>query len=97
MYKLTVPGVNFTNILRTAFLRKDPNNAKINTDDLTVFFALLGYLFVQKLRFKRWVRLTTFNEVLLPQYNYIYIYKLLSQTVTKEKLCKTQKKTRVKC
>jgi len=95
MYKLTVPGVNFTNILRTAFMRKDPNNAKINTDDLTVFFALLGYLFVQKLRLKRWVRLTTFNEVLLPQYN--FAKKLLSQTVTKEKLRKTQKKTRVKC
>ncbi len=35
------PGVNFTNILHTAFTCADLKSAK-KTDDLTVFFALLG-------------------------------------------------------
>jgi len=34
-------GVNFTNILRTAFTNADPKSRK-KTDGLTVFFALLG-------------------------------------------------------
>jgi len=34
-------GVNFINVLRAAFTRTDPKSVK-KTDDLTVFFALLG-------------------------------------------------------
>jgi len=34
-------GVNFTNILQTAFTHADPKSAK-NTVKLSVFFALLG-------------------------------------------------------
>jgi len=33
--------MNFTNILSAAFMRVDPKSAK-KTDNLTVFFALLG-------------------------------------------------------
>ncbi len=40
LMKLT-PGVNFINILRAAFLSADPESAK-KTDNLTVFFVLLG-------------------------------------------------------
>ena len=35
------PGVNFTNILQTAFMHTDPKSAK-KLLNLTVFFALLG-------------------------------------------------------
>jgi len=35
------PGVNFINILGAAFMRTDPESAK-KTDNLTVFFSLLG-------------------------------------------------------
>ncbi len=35
------PGVNFINVLQTAFLCTDPKSAKKN-DNLTVFFVLLG-------------------------------------------------------
>ncbi len=41
MLKLT-PRVNSTNILQASFVFKDPKSAK-DTDDLTVFFAFLGY------------------------------------------------------
>jgi len=34
-------GVNFINILRAAFARKNPKSEK-KSDNLTVFFALLG-------------------------------------------------------
>jgi len=34
-------GVNFINFLRAAFTREDPESAK-HTDNLTVFYALLG-------------------------------------------------------
>jgi len=37
----SILGVNFTNILRAAFTRADPKNAK-KLFNLTVFFALLG-------------------------------------------------------
>jgi len=37
----TSPGVNFINVLQAAFERTDPKSAK-NTDNLIVFFALLG-------------------------------------------------------
>ena len=36
-----ISGVNFTNILRAAFMRKDPKSAK-KLLNLTFFFALLG-------------------------------------------------------
>ena len=39
-FALSVPGVNFNNILRAAFTRSDPKSAK-KLLDLTVFFALL--------------------------------------------------------
>ncbi len=35
------PGLNFINILRTAFTLADPKSVK-DTDDLNVFFMLLG-------------------------------------------------------
>jgi len=35
------PGVNFINVLQAAFALTDPNSNK-NTDNLTIFFALLG-------------------------------------------------------
>jgi hypothetical protein len=41
MSRLDFTGINFTNILRTAFTRADPKSAK-KTDDFIVFFALLG-------------------------------------------------------
>jgi len=41
LMKLT-PGLNFINILRAAFARPDPERAK-KTNNLTVYFALLGY------------------------------------------------------
>ncbi len=34
-------GVNFTNVLQSAFAHADPESAK-KTDNLTVFFSLLG-------------------------------------------------------
>jgi len=40
LVKLT-PGVNFMNVLRSAFMCTDPKPTK-KTDDLTVFFALSG-------------------------------------------------------
>ncbi len=40
LMKLT-PGLNFINVLRTAFTLIDPKRVK-KTDDLTVFFTLLG-------------------------------------------------------
>jgi len=46
--KLTI-GVNSINILRVAFALADPDNAK-KTDNLTVFFALLGYAGVKAAR-----------------------------------------------
>jgi len=50
--KLT-PGVNFINILQAAFVSTDPQSIK-KTDNLTVFFTLLGSaLQVQKLLVKR--------------------------------------------
>ena len=36
-----ISGVNFTNVLRAAFMRADPKSA-IKLLNLTVFFALLG-------------------------------------------------------
>jgi len=41
-----VPGVNFINILRATFVRADPKSAK-KTDNLTAFFAVLGYVSVK--------------------------------------------------
>jgi len=38
---LTLPGVNFVNILQAAFVHADPKSSKKNIN-LTVFFALLG-------------------------------------------------------
>ncbi len=57
MYKLSVPGVNFTKILSAAFMRKDLQNAKIDTDDMTVFFTLLGSVCVKAV-IKMMVKLT---------------------------------------
>jgi len=39
-------GVNFTNVLQTAFTQADPNSAK-KTDYLTVFFGLSGSALVK--------------------------------------------------
>ncbi len=36
------PEVYFTNVLQAAFIQKIPKSQKDTTDDLTVFFALLG-------------------------------------------------------
>jgi len=36
-----IPGLNFINVLRTAFTRADPKSVK-DTDDLTVFFCAFG-------------------------------------------------------
>jgi len=47
---------NFTNILFEAFMSKDPQSAK-KTDNLTMFFALLGYVHV-KTEQKMLVKLT---------------------------------------
>jgi len=41
MLMKSTPDFNVNNILRAAFTRADPKSAK-KTDDLTVFFALLG-------------------------------------------------------
>jgi len=43
--KLTL-GLNFINVLRTAFTPADPERVK-NTDDLTVFFTLSGSMSVK--------------------------------------------------
>ena len=42
-------GVNFTNVLRAASTRADPESAK-KLIDLTVFFALLGSVCVKAAR-----------------------------------------------
>jgi len=49
LMKLTA-GLNFPNILCTAFGRADPKSAKKYTDDLSVFFALLGSTCVKAVR-----------------------------------------------
>jgi hypothetical protein len=41
MFMKLTPGVNFVNVLCTAFMLSDPKSVK-DTDDLTVFFMLLG-------------------------------------------------------
>ncbi len=41
------PGINFTNVLRSAFESADTKSAK-KTDGLTVFFALLGSVHIVK-------------------------------------------------
>ncbi len=41
-------GVNFTNIIQAAFTHADPEQAK-KTDNLTVFFMLLGSLGIKAL------------------------------------------------
>jgi len=55
--KLTT-GVDFTNILRAVFIRADTKAQK--TDDLTVFFALLGSEQVKDV-YKTLVKLTPDN------------------------------------
>ncbi len=50
------PGVNFINILQSAFMCSDPESAK-KTDGLTVFFVLLGSLCIKVAR-KMLVKLT---------------------------------------
>ncbi len=57
LMKLTT-GVDFTNILLAAFIRADTKAQK--TDDLTVFFALLGSEQV-KYVYKTLVKLTPDN------------------------------------
>ncbi len=51
------PGLNFNKILQAAFTPADPKSAK-KTDDLTVFFALLGSAHIEVAR-KTFVKLTT--------------------------------------
>jgi len=48
LMKLT-PGLNFINLLRTAFAHADPKSVK-DTYDLTVFFMLLGSMIVKAVR-----------------------------------------------
>ncbi len=47
--RFDVPGVNFINVLRTAFVLIDPESVK-KIDNLTVFFTLLGSAGVQGVR-----------------------------------------------
>ena len=44
-----IQGVNFTNVLRTAFMRADPKSA-MKLLNLTVFFALLGSAHIKAAR-----------------------------------------------
>jgi len=46
---MCIPGVNFINVLQAAFTQTDPKSAK-ELLDLTVFFALLGFLCVKAAR-----------------------------------------------
>ncbi len=50
------PGFNFINNLQAAFMRADPESAK-KTDNLTVFFMLLGSACIKAAR-KMFVKLT---------------------------------------
>jgi len=62
------PGVNFINILRAAFVRPDPESAK-KTDNLTVFFALLGSVCITDVKYNLDWSLQinrTVNNILLP-------------------------------
>jgi len=55
LVKLT-PGLNFINVLRTAFTRADPRRVK-NTVKFSIFFMLSGSMSVKALH-KRLVKLT---------------------------------------
>jgi hypothetical protein len=46
---LAEPGVNYINVLQTAFRQKDPKSAK-TTVKLSVFFVLLGSAHIQAAR-----------------------------------------------
>jgi len=50
------PGFNFINILRAAFAHSDPESAE-KTDNLTVFFVLLGSAHI-KAAHKTFIKLT---------------------------------------
>jgi len=71
-YKNWRPGLNFINVLCTAYMHTDPESVK-DTDDLTVFFMLSGSTSV-KAAHKMLVKLTPNFVQLLKFFNVLQFY-----------------------
>ncbi len=57
-------GVNYNNVLRAAFTRTDTAKAQKKTDNLSIFFALLGYV-SKKAAHRMLMKLTPYLRVRL--------------------------------